>query len=126
MSGEKELDDFHFKKYDRLNYNCSHFVRDLWMFLEGQDICDMVSAWNSNSLSDAMSSRKGLWKLENPVQPCIALFARKGDPPHVGVFMQGMIFHMTETGPELQNLSYVLSTFESVKYYLCNTKYNSQ
>ena len=122
MSNATCVDDFHFKIYDSKNYNCSHFTRDLWLFLKGQDICDMVYAWNSNDLPNAMASRKGLNRLEKPVDPCIALFARKGDPPHIGVFIEGMIFHMTENGPELQDLSFVMANFDSVKYYLCNTK----
>ena len=122
MANETCIDDFHFKTYDSSNYNCSHFTRDLWLFLKGQDICDMVCAWNSNNLPSAMSSRKGLERLDNPIDPCIALFSRKGDPPHIGVFIEGMIFHMTENGPELQNFSFVSANFQSVKYYLCNTK----
>lgn len=116
------LDDFHSEVYHDTENNCSHFVRKLWAFLTGEDICDLVHAWNSKNLPMAMRHRVGLERLKMPTDPCIVLFHRAGDPPHSGIYIEGRIFHMTTDGPRLQELSFVSSTFDSTKFYLCNTK----
>lgn len=122
MASALTLDDFHSKIYHDTDYNCSHFVRDLWLFLTNQDIYDLVHAWNARNLQMAMRHRVGLQRLQMPTDPCIVLFHKHGDPPHSGVYLEGMVFHMTTDGPRLQDLGFVSLSFDSAKFYLCNTK----
>lgn len=119
------LDDFWGKEYHETDYNCSHFVRDLWLELTGVDISALVGAWNSGSLSQAMARRDDLERLESPClhSPCIALCSNPGDPPHVGIVFDGRsMFHMTPEGPKVHTLSYLNTCYDAIKYYLCQPK----
>lgn len=112
------LDDFHTKTYHPTEYNCSHFLRDVWLFLKGVDIGPMVGAFNSGDLRTAMESRKDLVAMDDPIDPSIAWFVtHANDPPHVGVYMEGRIFHMTPEGPRIQDLSFVAAQYKKVKFY---------
>lgn len=113
------INDFHLKRYDAHKYNCSHFVRDLWLFLVGTDIADLVGAWNSGNLSESMAKRSDLIRLNEACGPCIALFQKAGTTPHIGVFIEEKIFHMTPEGPRLQELSFVSQQYTNVKFYRC-------
>ena len=111
------LDELWLKKYDQKLYNCSHFCRDAWLMLTGADISDMVGAWNSGSLAEAMRSREDLRRLESPGDRCIVMCQKPGKPPHVGVYVEGRVFHMTPDGPKMHDLSFIKSSYNSVKYY---------
>lgn len=112
------LDDFYNKQYHRSDYNCSHFVRDVWLFLKGVDISDLVGAFNSGELITAMKARSDLTALEKPLDPSIAWFQTDPkEPPHVGIYIEGQIFHMTPDGPKLHPLLWVSSQYKKVKFY---------
>lgn len=112
------MNQFLSKVYHATEYNCSHFVRDVWLFLTGNDIEDLVVAWNCGQLPQAMKSRKGLTRIDKPQQPCIIMLQRPNEPPHVGVYIERKIFHMTaDGGPILQDLSQASQGYK-VSYYL--------
>jgi len=115
------LDDYHQKEYHSTDYNCSHFVRDLWFDLTGQDICDLVGAFNSGRLGPAMSVRRGLVRLDNPEDPCIVWFVLPGFTPHVGIFVERGVFHMTPDGPRYQPLALLQNLYQNTKFYKCQT-----
>lgn len=115
-----DLDQFYEKQYNEAEYNCSHFVRDVWLYLKGVDISALVGAWNSGSLATAMAQRTDLTRLTEPQSPCIGMCANPGDPPHVGIVFDGRsMFHMTPDGPKVHSLSFIQTQYKSVKFYLC-------
>lgn len=116
---KRSLDDFMGLSYHEISYNCSHFVRDLWLHLTGCDISDLVGAWNSGNLATAMVSRKNLILLNQIEEPCIAMFQCPKEVPHVGVIIEGRVFHMTPDGPRLHNLDFVSNQYKSTKFYQC-------
>jgi len=113
------LDEFHYKKYHAVEYNCSHFARDLWLKLTGSDIGDLVGAFNSGCLDSAMPARRGLQKLEQPQDPCLVWLAKPNVPPHIGVFVERRVFHMTPDGPRADPLHYLASLYNHYKFYTC-------
>ena len=114
------LDDYHLKQYHETEYNCSHFVRDLWLELVGEDITDLVGAFNSGRLGPAMECRRGLSRLDAPIDPCLVWFVIPGFAPHVGIFVQRGVFHMTPDGPRHQPLALLSNLYRQTKFYTCH------
>lgn len=113
------LDKYFSKEYDAKNYNCSHFVRDVWLELKGSDLTAMLCAWNSGNLIEAIKHRKDLTKLDKPVDPCIILFQKPNTPPHAAIWIDGGVFHLTDNGARLDDFDCVSSCYQRWNFYLC-------
>lgn len=117
MSIDKFLD----KVYDRNNYNCAHFTADVYNHITGRNIEDnlkgLLFPLKDNHAS--IDLRKGWKRLQSPSSPCIVLFGGKNREPHVGVYYNGRVLHLTPTGAQYVDVELAALPFKTVRYYQC-------
>lgn len=93
------------KKYDRQTYNCGHFVRDVWLHLTGEDIGEMVIAFQSGDLKTYSKHHKNRLRISKPSSPCLVVMRMQNqDTPHVGVFYNNKVLHIVDRGVRNQQL----------------------
>ena len=100
-------------------YNCAHFVCDVWEHETGQDIRPVMHGFlKTRGDRRAMPSLiHTLRRIPDATGPCIVLFRRVKATPHVGIFIRGRVFHLTDTGPIRQLLSVARVGYHSVRFY---------
>lgn len=108
-----ETDKFLDRVYDLKNYNCAHFVTEVWEDLTGEDISELCGSFVGN---DAWSSLKDRKKLRKPESPCVAIMQNPSILPHAGIYVEGRILHITETGVKFEELS-VLKLYNRISFY---------
>lgn len=113
------IDQFFNRRYNKTSYNCAHFAVEVWAHITGVDIAHIMRGFllPGPSRFARMDLRNSFEKLASPVEPCIVLLQRKGNTPHVGVYIDGRVFHITERGAELQPLDFVAMPFNKVGFY---------
>lgn len=114
----KSIDTF----LDRMpseRYNCFDFVREVWLHLAGEDVSEklakLVGAFTNRKVT--LSGLKAFRLLKNPESPCFVVMQRFKLVPHVGIFIDGRILHLRDSGVEFQPERIARSYFTSVKYY---------
>lgn len=113
------MDGFFHKRYDAKQYNCAHFVADVWQKFTGDDISEALAGFllPVKSRFVRASIRRQFVKLDAPKSPCIVLMQRPKTAPHVGLWVNGKVFHLKETGPEFQPLDVATFGFKSHRFY---------
>lgn len=119
------LEDLFSKSYNEQNYNCAHFVIDAWLEFTGNDISTCMEGFLSPpKMRRARAHSLATWKrLEVPSSPCIALFQACRRHPHVGIFLDGRILHLTENGVSWNRIEDAMLCFNRVRFY--NVENNS-
>lgn len=115
------IDAFYRRKYNRNSYNCAHFVCEVWEYLTGQRIADRMGGLLA-PFADRRASfslRHDFKRLATPESPCIVLMQRPRFPSHVGIYLDGKIFHIRETGVEFQPIDVASFGFKFLRYYKC-------
>lgn len=103
------------RQYDRLRYNCFHFVRDIWLDLTGVDIAPNIGPLNSKFLS--LSYFRDRTKHYELIDPCIVILSRTGCESHMGVYLRGSLLHLHENGVVFQPLELARRGFDMIRYY---------
>ena len=100
-------DELYYKTYDKNNYNCAHFARDVYLAETGRDIGDTLSGFllPPSKRVVQMHKRHRLVKLDRPVSPCLVLMLGSKVAPHVGVFVRDKVIHIQEAGVQYVSLS---------------------
>lgn len=111
------IDKFLFKKYDYENYNCAHFVVELWAYITNKSIYENLKSFLTVNKSAKISIRSKFELIKTPVSPCIVLFKRRCLETHVGIFYKNKVFHLNELGAMYQPLDIVRIGFSSVRFY---------
>lgn len=118
------LDQLFFKQYDRHNYNCLHFLIDLWRMEFGIDMTFLLKSFIVQADGSIDMVPEGLdvfRRLHKPKSPCVCLCKTIAtDDTHVATFYQDRMFHLTEDG--VYNLPLEVSTlgFSRVLFYEYN------
>lgn len=104
------LNKFVNRVYHHSDYNCSHFVAEVWLFLTGEEL---------PFLNKPMTLTNRLFKkpLKKRCDPCIVMFRSSGCTAHAGVYTQGGVLHLTEQGVRHQTVDYIAMSYDSVRYY---------
>lgn len=119
MQNPFSVDKYLNKSFSYKNYNCYHFVRDIWLELTGVDLGDQVpkdpgtEAYNQKALQVANT----LTELPSPQDPSIVLFRRARLEPHIGVYLNGKVLHLTRHGAYYMALGQVSAGYPKVTYY---------
>lgn len=118
------LDRYFTKLYHPRDYNCMHFTRDVIKDFTDTDIMEfvksvMISDINRKIDKDLAVNAKKL-KVETPENFCVAHMRQGILPPHVGVYINGKILHITHYGvqyvePEAARIGYL-----DMRYYKCH------
>jgi hypothetical protein len=103
-------------------YTCLSFVLEVWKASFGEDVsgkfyrmlggaCDLRGV--------ALEQRARFTKLEAPVSPCFVLMWRINlKVPHIGIWYNGRILHLHETGAQYMSPSIVTRRFQRVSYFV--------
>lgn len=107
------------RRFNLVNNNCWHLVKDVWLELTGVDLEDFTpqtptktSCWVATT--EAQSRFR---ELSEPESPCIVLMQRAIDIPHIGVYIDGKLLHLRPTGTIWQPLEIARIGFPVLLYY---------
>lgn len=115
FSTDKFLD----RSFNEKSYNCYDLVREAWLDLTGTDL----GAQTPDSKSISTYTEKALFvanqltELQVPENPCIVLMLRSRTIPHIGVYVNGKVLHLSRTGTHYVALSSATASFPTVKFY---------
>tara|TARA_Y100001973_G_C5206110_1_gene341643 strand:+ start:1444 stop:1797 length:354 start_codon:yes stop_codon:yes gene_type:complete len=115
------IDKFFNRTYDRQNYNCAHFVAEVFKAETGRDIAHILKGFLLPPKDRYV--RAGLQhkfvKLDEPKNNCIVLMRRPRSVPHVGIFIRGKVLQIHETGVEYMPLDIATRGFTKIGFYAC-------
>lgn len=113
------IDAFFNRKYDRNNYNCAHFVCEVWESITGEDLTHKLAGFlrSPDDRRAVLSDLRVFKRLDRPESPCLALMQRRGSAPHVGLFVRGRVLHIHEMGVEFQPIDVASRGFEKIGFY---------
>ncbi len=95
------------KKYNEVSYHCWHFIEEC---LEVPTLKDVAVATARNDIIH----KKHLFKrIQEPTECCIATLGAK----HVGIYMNGVIFHNEEGGVHADPIRKLKLLYRSIEYY---------
>lgn len=107
------------RTFNDRKYNCYDFVREVWKDITGIDLgaqtpdVKSVTTYTDRSFLVASS----LQELLSVQDPCIVLLLRKRMIPHIGIYVQGKVLHLSKNGPHYVPLSSAAASFTTVKFY---------
>ena len=101
------------------DYNCAHFVSDAWLQETGQVIDHLMRGFLAPAAERVVTPNlaNSMVRLERPRSPCIVLFRRRVGSPHVGMFVRGRVFHLTDSGPIRQALDIAQVGYYKTRFY---------
>lgn len=116
---QMSIDEFFKRKYDRRNYNCAHFVCEVWKATTGEDLAHKLRGFLQapEDRRAVLSDLRSFERLQAPESPCLALMQRRGSAPHVGMFLRGRVLHIHEMGVEFQPIDVASRGFEKIGFY---------
>lgn len=115
---------FFFKEYDNSTYNCCHFVQDVWEHLTGIDISLNMTGFTKDKKNRnvTLSHMKIYKECKFPKNPSIVYMQHRSLPPHVGIYINGKILHITEkNNVQYTPLSVAAMGFSKIRYFVCKT-----
>ena len=115
MNIDKYLD----RVYNERNYNCAHFVCEVWNDITGQDISILLAGFLRAPSKRWLDAHKlaRLTPLDAPETLAIALFQSCKRDAHVGIWLDGKILHIGEKGVELTCIELLRISFNQVRFY---------
>jgi uncharacterized protein YycO len=115
------LDKFFKKVYNAKNYNCANLVVDVWKELTGKDIEKDFTGFllPPKERFTPKKLKSKFIKLSHPQNPCIAIMRGVTPTPHVGVYINKKIIHITENGVQFVPVNVATFGFSTVRYYTC-------
>lgn len=69
-------------------YTCSEWASDVWYVLTSVKI----------GCTKEPSSMKNLKRIKEKISPCVVIMSGKGISPHMGIYKDGRLFHLTPDG----------------------------
>lgn len=108
------------KSYDDSNYNCLHFVRDVWLAETGFDLAGALEDLYGASYPPRVTrvAARVFRELPGPVSPCLVVMQRPKASPHWGVFLRGRVLHIQRSGPEFFPVKIATRGFTRVRFAL--------
>lgn len=100
-------------------YNCLDFVREVWLAMKEEDVTDKLTGLIGDFANRKanLSGVKAFKRLQEPINPCFVVMQRFKYVPHVGIYLNGRILHLKDTGVEFQPLIVAKSYYQTVRYY---------
>lgn len=100
-------------------YNCMDFVREVWLAITGVDLADALT-WLNARFKDrrrAVSGVRRFERLKSPSTPCVIFMQRPFIIPHVGIWIDGRVLHLKDTGVALEPLHVACGHYRKFSYY---------
>jgi hypothetical protein len=87
--------------------------------MTGQDVAErltgLIGAFAKKGPN--LSWAKGFTRLSKPESPCIVLMQRFKCTPHVGIWLDDRILHLTGRGVQFQPLVVARAYYDTIRYY---------
>lgn len=102
------------------DYNCAHFVTEVWLHLTGQDL-DNIMQGVLKRPSDRrvnLSEMRTVTFFDKPKPLCLVMMQRPGFA-HVGVWYRQRVLHLLDTGVQSMPLEVASVGFRKVRFFLC-------
>ena len=100
------MDNLFCAVYNKKSYNCFHFARDVWRELTGGD----------SLIGSPRELRSIFERIKSPIDPCLVVFTG-GRDTHIGVYFEGRVMHLTESGVSRERLASASVGFKKVSFY---------
>jgi hypothetical protein len=102
-------------------YNCFDFVREVWLKMKHEDIAEhklkrLAGPFRNRKWT--VSGMKMFQELTNPVDPCFVVMQRPRAQPHVGIWTDGRVLHLKQSGVEFQPLDVAKWYFTDIRFYV--------
>lgn len=110
------IDKYLDKTYHFTKYNCGHFVNEVWMDLTGECIIGICQSFVQGEDGDFTMRIRERTKLKEPETPCVAMMHSQDAIPHAGIYIDGSILHLTESGVQFIKVER-LAAFCKMSYY---------
>jgi hypothetical protein len=113
------IDDFMFKRFVKERYTCMEFSREVWLALTGEDMGErLVTVLRREfHVGEVLRAFKRFKRLQKPVSPCLVYMTQLGHDPHMGVYIDGSLLHLTMRGPEYLPLEIAARGFTHFRFY---------
>lgn len=109
------------KTYNKSSYNCAHFVCDVFDYLGMREARKSLEGY---ICSNRIAHRGVLRRLSSPVGICLVLFQAPCSISHVGVYIDGKILHLTESGVSYTSIDVASIGYNKMRFY--NVKNNNR
>lgn len=115
------FDTLFLKEYDDKNYNCSHFVVDVYREITGIDISDLLLGFMrpKHERQVFKNIRKNFGQTSVIKNKTLLCLMSNNHEKHAGVFYKNKILHLRKNGVEYQNISVATRFFKKVNFYEC-------
>lgn len=103
----------------RSGYNCLDFVREVWLAATGTDIAGAFPRLTGpfKDRRACLSGRKKFKRLLEPSKLCLVFMQRPFTKPHIGVWIDGRVLHLKESGVEFQPLAIACGYYKIISFY---------
>lgn len=93
------------------------------MALTGQDVTERLTGLVGDFAGRRVnpSGVKGFTRLQSPRSPCFVVMQRTKFVPHIGIFLNGRVLHLTERGVQFMPIEIARSYFTGIRYYQWQT-----
>lgn len=115
-----DLTKYQSVKYHEANYNCLHFAVDIYRDLTEQDmglfVSELMTGKDKRQIN--VTKLKEFSELPQPIAPCLAIM--RGAEVHAGIYHNGVIIHLTDSGIHAQPPHLAELQHGRIKYYRVN------
>jgi hypothetical protein len=100
-------------------YNCFDFVREVWLDWFGEDVALKLNklVGDFSQRKATISGVKAFTRLKQPKNPCFVVMQRLRCTPHVGIYLDGNLFHLGDRGAEFRPLNVARGYFQTIRFY---------
>jgi len=116
------VDKYLGRRYDIREYNCAHFVCDVWRDVVGVGIDNVLGGFlcPPSERTAKHSALRSIRFLRRPADPCIVLLQHKLIAPHLGVWIRNRVLHIkSDSGVQYQPLDVVAIGYSRIRFFTC-------
>lgn len=101
------------------SYNCFDFVREIWSYWTGEDIADKLKGLQGafKDRKPSASGMKAFTRIDEPINPCFIVLLRRPMTPHVGIYIDGEMLHLKQSGAVIEPLQIAKGYFKQIRFY---------
>jgi hypothetical protein len=117
MFMSQSLDQF-LNRRRSVKYSCLELADEVWFELTGLHLKKRLKRLTAAfaAATKAVNS-SGFELLRTPISPCFVLMQRDKITPHIGIYVDGSIFHLAEHGAEYRPVQIATLGFNKIGYY---------
>lgn len=114
------IDQYFNRKYDSKEYNCAHFVTEVWRNIKGVDVSLALGCFMAGIYARCASfnSLRNVILLSKPENPCLIYF-QAAHRSHVGIWLDGRVLHIGPGGVQYIPLEVAALGFKKVRFFKC-------